>query len=82
MYTYILGDLWFIPGFECKLWTKSDQVSGDSFLHLFAEMDFSEECRKWDMEADLCDVLRYVRGSRKLSIPQEWRNVIPTSLPF
>jgi hypothetical protein len=45
-------------------------------------MDFSDECRAWDLEADLGRVVKYVRGSKKLSIPPEWKNLIPKSIPL
>jgi hypothetical protein len=58
------------------------EVSEETFQSLFAKMDFSDECRAWDLEADLGRVVKYVRGSKKLSIPPEWKNLIPKSIPL
>lgn len=49
-------------------------------LDMFAAMQFGDEDRAWDAEADLRRVVRYVRGSKRLVIPQTWRPVIPTEL--
>ena len=57
------------------------QVQQDSFQNLFANMNFSDECRAWDAEADLVRVIKYVRGTKKLCIPPGWRPYIPTSIP-
>ena len=43
-------------------------------------MDWSVECREWNEEADLTDVIRYARGSRLLRIPPSFRDVLPTKL--
>ena len=61
---------------------RCSEVSEETFQSLFAKMDFSDECRAWDLEADLGRVVKYVRGSKKLSIPPEWQSLIPKSIPL
>ena len=63
-------------------WSALDQVPSQSFRDLFSELDFGEECRLWDLEADLIHALKYVRGSKKLAIPSEWRDLIPSTIPL
>lgn len=63
-------------------WPNPGQVPTESFQFLFSKLDFSEECKNWDLEADLCRALKYVRGSKKLKIPSGWRPFIPQSIPF
>ena len=60
----------------------SRQVAPESFMDLFGKMNFGEECKQWDSEADLVRVVQYARGSKKLSIPREWRELIPKTIPF
>ena len=54
----------------------------ESFMDLFGKMNFGEECKQWDSEADLVRVVQYVRGSKKLNIPREWRELIPKTIPI
>ena len=56
------------------------QEDPSNVLDMFAAMQFGDEDRAWDAEADLRRVVRYVRGSKRLVIPQTWRPVIPTEL--
>ncbi|CAL1152703.1 unnamed protein product [Cladocopium goreaui] len=58
------------------------KVSPESFMDLFGKMNFGEECKQWDSEADLVRVVQYVRGSKKLNIPREWRELIPKTIPI
>jgi hypothetical protein len=51
-------------------------------MDLFGKMNFGEECKQWDPEADLVRVVQYVRGSKKLNIPREWRELIPKTIPM
>ena len=47
---------------------------------LFENMAWDTGSISWDEEADLKRVIRYVRGSKLLKIPESWRSVIPTSI--
>ena len=58
------------------------EVSAEPFKMQFAHMVFGEQCQLWDREADLTRVVKYVRGSKKLSLPLDWRELIPKTLPF
>ena len=42
-------------------------------------MSWCDECRAWDREADLWEVVKYARGSKLLKIPPSWRDVLPTN---
>lgn len=33
-------------------------------------------------EAELLEVLKYLRGSKRLRMPESWRGTFPTTLPF
>ena len=44
---------------------------------LWAETTFDD---MWDDHSDLLCVIRYLRGSKKLKLPEEWRPLIPTCL--
>lgn len=52
-----------------------------SLIELFNNMDWDDQCRSWDEEADLRDVIRYARGSRHLQIPLGWKDVLPKTIP-
>ena len=52
-----------------------------SLIELFNEMEWDDQCRSWDEEADLRDVIRYARGSRHLQIPPGWKDVLPKTIP-
>lgn len=54
------------------------QVLPGNLPSLFACMPWDDESVAWCEEADLRDALRYVRGSKLLKIPLEWRVVLPT----
>lgn len=56
------------------------QESNGSLVELFAKMSWDDGSSDWDMEADLKRVILYVRGSKLLRIPPEWRKVIPHSI--
>lgn len=57
------------------------QVSPEPLQILFANMTWAESA-DWDMEADLRRVVRYARGSKRLSIPGGWREFLPKELSF
>ncbi|CAL1159193.1 unnamed protein product [Cladocopium goreaui] len=56
-------------------------TSFDSLITLFTNMEWCNESIAWDEEGDLRDAIRYARGSKKLSIPPEWRDALPTTIP-
>ena len=43
-------------------------------------MPWDHESVSWEEEGDLRDVIEYVRGSKLLRLPNEWRAVLPTSI--
>jgi len=54
------------------------QVSPAPIQDLFAGMDFNDDDGKaWEQESDLREVIRYARGSKLLSIPSDWRPLLP-----
>ena len=59
-----------------KLW----QVSSSPLQEQFAAMVYDEEGRAWERESDLRFVIRYARGSKKLQIPEGWRDLLPTAI--
>lgn len=56
------------------------QEPSGSLPELFAQMEWDEGSSEWDQEADLRRVVKYVRGSKHLKLPEEWRNVLPVSI--
>lgn len=56
------------------------QVSPAPLEELFAAMDFDDEGREWEQQADLREVIRYSRGSILLKIPPTWRPLLPTAI--
>ena len=56
------------------------QVSQATVRDLFAAMEYNEEGRAWEQEADLRDVIQYTRGSQKLVIPEGWRPLLPSTI--
>ena len=62
---------------ELSLWLsllEVDMVS--SLMDMYARLPWGDG---WD-DASLKNVIRYLRGSRLLSIPDEWRPLLPTEL--
>jgi len=53
------------------------QVPSGSLMDLFNSMEWDDGSISWEQEADLRKAIMYVRGSKLLKIPAEWRNVIP-----
>ena len=43
---------------------------------IFSNMEFDDDCH----DARIVDAIVYVRGSRKLQIPNHWREVLPLTL--
>ena len=64
------------------IWALSDcvQVPSGSLVDLFQNMEWGADSILWEQEADLRKAISYVRGSKLLRIPEEWRNVIPKSI--
>jgi len=56
------------------------QEPDGALVELFAKMSWDDGSSDWDVEADLKRVIVYVRGSKLLRIPPEWRKVIPHSI--
>ena len=56
------------------------QVSAAPLQQQFAAMSFDDEGKAWEQEADLRDVIQYVRGAKKLIIPDGWRPLLPTEI--
>ena len=56
------------------------QVVEGSLVELFNRLPWDEEGAAWELEADLKELIIYVRGSKKLRIPSEWRCAIPTAI--
>ena len=54
------------------------QVSDAPLLQQWRDVEFSGEV--WDPCSDLRDVLCYVRGAKRLRIPEEWRSVLPKEI--
>lgn len=52
-------------------------VENQSILELFKSATFDES---WDDHADLKDCIVYCRGSKRLQIPDGWRQWLPTSI--
>ena len=69
---YMVVPLWSYE--PCQV----DQSS--TALDLFTALEFCDEGRAWDAEADLRRVICYTRGSKKLVIPPEWRPLVPTEI--
>ena len=44
---------------------------------LWAETTFDD---MWDDHSDLLQVIRYLRDSKRLKLPEAWRPLLPTSL--
>ena len=57
------------------------KVASGNLIKLFENMPWCEESQRWDEEADLRDVLRYARGSKRLVIPEGWKPVLPKTIP-
>ena len=51
--------------------------AGRPLLEMFNELDYSDMCE----DANLLAVVCYLKGSKKLSIPAQWRAFIPKELP-
>lgn len=63
-------------------WSMLDPIKAcGSLIELFSKMEWDDQCRSWDEEADLRDVIRYARGSRRLQIPLGWKDVLPKTIP-
>ena len=60
----------------------SVQVAPEPLEILFGKLGWCEESRLWDAEADLWRVVQYARGSKKLSIPSGWRDLLPKKMEF
>ena len=43
-------------------------------------MEYNEEGRAWEQEADLRDVIQYTRGSKKLVIPEVSSPLLPSTI--
>ncbi|CAK9088197.1 unnamed protein product [Durusdinium trenchii] len=56
------------------------EVVEGSLVELFNRLPWDEEGAAWELEADLKELIIYVRGSKKLRIPSEWRCAIPTAI--
>ena len=57
------------------------QVSPAPIQHLFATMEFDTgDGIAWEQESDLREVIRYARGSKLLSIPPDWRPLLPNAI--
>ena len=56
------------------------QVSSASLQDQFANLVYDAEGIAWEQESDLRKVIRYIRGSKKLKIPEGWRHLLPTEL--
>ena len=63
-----------------KVYQRPLQVSEGTVRDLFAAMEYNEEGRAWEQEADLRDVIEYTRGSKKLVIPEGWRQLLPSTI--
>lgn len=70
------------PDLTCQhvLTFSGRQVPSGPLPALFAQMEWGTDSELWDEEADLTDALRYVRGSKLLKIPLQWREVLPTEV--
>ena len=64
------------PGLVPQRW----QVSSEPLQEQFAAMSYDDEGKAWEQEADLRDVIQYVRGAKKLIIPDGWRPLLPTEI--
>lgn len=60
-------------GAQC-LWGKVDELT--PIIDLYARYDWGD---LW-AEGNLVEVARYLRGSKRLHLPPEWRAVIPAVL--
>ena len=49
-------------------------------IETFQEMSYGSAPELWAF-AGLADVFCYLRGGKKLELPQEWRSVIPSTFP-
>lgn len=56
------------------------QVPSGSTTSLFSQLPWDVESVSWEEEADLRDVIEYVRGSKLLRLPDEWRAVFPSAI--
>ena len=54
--------------------SKAEQEKTD--IELFSELTYSD---MWS-DASLLELIKYLRGSKYLRIPQEWRSHIPSHL--
>ena len=64
---------WLFLSPTCHPW----KVPGGCLITLFDNMPWCDESNRWDEEADLRNVIRYARGSKRLSIPEGWKAVLP-----
>ena len=55
--------------------------TGECLISMFQKMPWCGESIAWDEEADLRDAIVYIRGSKGLSIPEAWREVLPKTIP-
>ena len=53
-----------------------DNVAGETPKSIFASMQFGGDT----FESDLIPVIVYLRGSKKLRIPDDWRDLVPLEL--
>ena len=51
-----------------------------SLPKLFESMQWTDESSNWTDEADLDRAIKYARGSKRLKLPVEWREVLPCAL--
>ena len=68
---------WLFLSPTCHPW----KVPGGCLITLFDNMPWCDESNRWDEEADLRNVIRYARGSKRLSIPEGWKAVLPKTIP-
>lgn len=71
--SYLVSNIFLSPPLPC-------QVPSGSLVDLFGQMEWDDQSRQWEGEADLRKVITYLRGSKLLRIPTEWRAVIPTNV--
>ena len=49
-------------------------------LTTFQSMSWAEDSELWQY-VDLCEVFTYLRGGKRLRIPERWASSIPKSFP-
>ncbi|CAL1126778.1 unnamed protein product [Cladocopium goreaui] len=68
-YKYAAKLITLLPDFRSDARGRPFAVSSEPLQEQFAAMSYDDEGKAWEQEADLRDVIQYVRGAKKLIIP-------------